>query len=186
MSTALDEYEVPFVSGAAAGVIAWLVGYVLTYAATAGSIRNSLIGQLLQNSDAGGVWQAVGLVFYNAHFVDTIVNAGFFGSSATNFIGGDDGFTVALYAIPALALLLAGLLVAFRSNARDPASGAKSGVTVAIGYAVLAVVGVFVMQIGSGSPSAKPDVVTGIVLAGVIYPVVFGAVGGAVGGVVGD
>ncbi|MDZ7745703.1 MAG: transporter [Halobacteriales archaeon] len=182
MSTSLGQNRESLVSGVAAGIAAWLVGYVLTYVFTSGSIRNTLIGQFLQNSDVGSIPQAVGLVFYNAHFVETIVNAGFFGSSAVSFIGGDNGFTPVLYAIPVVLLVLAGLLVAVRSNTHDAVSGSKAGVTVAAGYLVLSVIGVFAMQMGSGSPSARPDLATGILLTGIIYPALFGAVGGAIGG----
>ncbi|RNJ26217.1 hypothetical protein [Halosegnis longus] len=182
MSTRIDRNDVPVVSGVVAGVAAWVVGYVLTYAVTAGSIRNSLIGQLLQNSDGGGVPQAVGLVFYNAHFVQTVVEAGFLGSSAVSFIGGENGFTPVLYVVPVVVLLAAGVAVAVQSDADDAAAGAKAGGTVAVGYLVVSVVGVFIMQVGSGSTSAAPDLVTGIVLAGVLYPAIVGVVGGALGG----
>ncbi len=182
MSTRTDGNDVPLVSGAAAGLVAWIVGYVLTYAATAGSIRNSLIGQILQNSDGGGVPQAVGLVFYNAHFVQTVVEAGFLGTSATSLIGGENGFTPVLYLVPIVVLLAAGAAVAVQSGATDAATGAKAGGTVAIGYLVVSIIGVFIMQVGSGSTSASPDLVTGIVLAGVLYPAVAGAVGGVLGG----
>lgn len=181
MSTRTDRDAVPLVSGVAAGVVAWVVGYVLTYAATAGSIRNSLIGQLLQNSD-GGVPQAVGLVFYNAHFVQTVVEAGFLGSSAVSFIGGENGFTPVLYVVPVVVLLAAGAAVAVQSGATDAATGAKAGGTVVIGYLALSVIGVFIVQVGSGSTSASPDLVTGVVLAGVLYPAIAGAVGGVLGG----
>ena len=186
MSISSNEDETPFVSGIVAGIAAWLVGYVLTYVVTAGSIRNTLLGQLLQSSDAGSVPQAVGLVFYNAHFVETVVDAGFLGSSSVSLIGGDGGFTPLLYAVPVVLLALAGVGVAFRSDARDPAVGAKAGVTAVIGYLPLSVIGIFLVGIGSDAPSAAPDLLTGVLLAGVIYPVAFGAVGGVIGSSLAD
>jgi hypothetical protein len=139
-----------------------------------GDIQNSLFGRVLEAADIG-VWQVVGWVFYNAHFVNTNVDLGFFGSGATNAIGGDGGFTVLLYVVPPLLLLGAGLAVGRSVGVGDvdAATAALAGASVVFGYGLLSVVGVFLFA----TESVTPDPVTGILLAGLVYPLAFGAVG---------
>ncbi|MFC7175685.1 hypothetical protein [Halosegnis marinus] len=169
--------RVPFGVGAAAGAGAWVLGYLVTYLVASSDIQNSLFGQVLEAAEIG-TWQVVGWVFYNAHFVNTNVDLGFFGSGATNAIGGDGGFTVLLYVVPPLLLLGAGLAVgrAAGAGSLDAANAAVAGASTVIGYGLLSVVGVFLFA----TESVTPDLVTGILLGGLLYPVVFGAVGGFV------
>lgn len=167
--------RVPFGVGAAAGAGAWVFGYLLTYLVTSGTIRENL-GALLDAADIG-VWQAVGYVFFNAHFVNTVVDVPLIGG-ATTFIGGDGGFTPLLYVVPALLLLGAGLAVGRSAGAgsMDGANAAVAGASVVIGYGLLSVVGVFVFA----TENVTPEAVTGILLAGVLYPVALGAAGAVV------
>lgn len=169
--------RVPFGVGAAAGVGAWVLTYLFTYLVASSDIQNSLFGRVLEAAEIG-VWQVVGWVFFNAHFVNTNVDLGFFGSGATNAIGGDGGFTVLLYVLPPLLLLGAGLAVGRYAGVgdADAANAAVAGASVTIGYGLLSVVGVFLFA----TESVTPDPVTGILLAGLVYPVVFGAVGSLV------
>jgi hypothetical protein len=166
--------RIPFGVGAAAGVGAWVLTYLFTYLVASNDIQNSLFGRVLEAADIG-VWQVVGWVFFNAHFVSTNVDLGFFGSGATNAISGDGGFTVLLYIVPPLLLLAAGLAVGRYAGGGDT-DAAVAGASVVIGYGLLSVVGVFLFA----TDSVTPDPVTGILLAGLVYPLVFGTAGGAV------
>jgi hypothetical protein len=174
MSVSVGDRELPVGVGAAAGVGAWVLSYLCTYIIASGDIQNSLFGRVLEAAEIG-VWQVVGWVFFNAHFVNTVVDLGFFGGGTTNAVGGEDGFTVLLYVVPPLLLLVAGLAVGRYAGASElePAEAALAGVTVTLGYAVLSVAGVFLFA----TENVTPDVVTGILLAGILYPVVFGGVG---------
>ncbi|WP_255195439.1 hypothetical protein [Halorarius litoreus] len=168
--------DLPFGVGAAAGAAAWVLTYLFTYVITSSEIQNSIIGRLTDIP----TWKAVGWVFYNAHFTSTIVDVPLVGG-ATNFIGGENGFTPLLYVIPPVLLLIAGLAVGRYAGAgEDTVRSALAGVTPVIGYGVLSVVGVFLFA--TQEPSVTPDAVTGILLAGIVYPVVFGAVGAVVAG----
>jgi hypothetical protein len=174
MSVSVGNRELPVGVGAAAGAAAWVLSYLCTYLVASGDIQNSLFGRVLEAAEIG-VWQAVGWVFFNAHFVNTLVDLGFFGGGATNAIGGENGFTALLYVVPPLLLIVAGLAVGRYVGASDldAADAALSGLTVVLGYGLLSVVGVFLFA----TENVAPDPVTGVLLAGVVYPVVFGAVG---------
>jgi len=165
--------QVPFGVGAAAGAAAWVLGYLCTYLITSSDIQNSLIGQFTDIA----TWKAVGWVFFNAHFVDTVVDLPVVGG-ATSFVGGENGFTILLYVVPPLLLLAAGLAVGRYAGADDAASAAVGGASLVIGYGLLSIVGVFLFP----TENVSPDPVTGVLLAGVVYPVVLGAVGAAIAG----
>jgi hypothetical protein len=178
MSVTVSNRELPVGVGAVAGASAWVLTYLFTYIITSSEIQNSLFGRVLEAAEIG-VWQAVGWVFFNAHFVNTNVDLGFFGSGAVNAIGGENGFTPLLYVIPPLLLLIAGLAVGRYAGAGDDtAQAAMAGVTVVIGYGVLSIVGVFLFA----TESVTPDPITGILLAGIVYPAVFGTVGAVAAG----
>ena len=174
MSVSVGDRDLPVGVGAAAGVGAWVLSYLFTYLIASGDIQNSLFGRVLEAAEIG-VWQAVGWVFFNAHFVNTMVDLGLFGGGATNAVGGEDGFTALLYVIPPLLLLVAGLAVGRYAGASEmePVDAAVAGLTVVLGYGILSVVGVFLFA----TENVSPDPVTGILLAGIVYPVVFGALG---------
>ena len=174
MSVSVGDRELPVGIGAAAGVGAWLLGYVFTFVIAGSRIRDSPVRQVFEAFGAEiPTWKVVGWVWYNAHFVDT-VSEGLLGGS-TNYIGGD-GFTPLLFVVPPLLLFVAGLAVGRASGARDATEGALAGLTVALGYFVLSVVGVFLFGVDGGS--VAPAVGSGIVVAGVLYPLVLGVVGG--------
>ncbi|WP_053948253.1 hypothetical protein [Halolamina sediminis] len=187
MSTESTTEKLPFGAGAGTGVAAYLLGYLISYVWLSGSIEERLEAYNFIADLFGGepiaVWEGVGWMFYNAHFVSTRID-GFGGTQSQNFIAGSDGGSIALlYAVPIVLLLAAGLLTARLADAEAPADGAIAGAAVAIGYFPLALLGRFLF---SYQGSAAPDLVTAILLAGLVYPLVFGAVGGVLGSAVGD
>jgi hypothetical protein len=178
MSVSVGDRDVPLAVGAVAGAAAELVGYVLVFVLTSGSLRDS---GLRQAFDALGgdlpTWKAVGWVLFNAHFVETRFDFGGFGSSTASFIG-EDGFTVFLYVIPPLLLVAAGLAVGQYGDIDEPAEALLGVVGIVLGYLVLVVVDLFAFQAGGGD--AGPVLATGVLLAGLVYPFVFGTIGGLV------
>ncbi|SDM48854.1 hypothetical protein SAMN04487949_1831 [Halogranum gelatinilyticum] len=174
-------------TGAVGGIASYVAGYLVVYLLTASDIQNSFVGRLLDATTEGSAaWKVVGWVFYNGHFVNTNVPGIFGGTSSVNLIAEVDAFSAIIYVVPPVMLLLAGLAAAWVADGDGPVEGAKTGAGVAVGYAVLAVVGTFLFAISTGDAAIAPDTVTGILLAGLVYPLVFGAVGGALSGVVGD
>jgi hypothetical protein len=123
------------------------------------------------------VWQGVGWLFYNAHFVVTRSTGGFGGSRSVNFIAESDGAgAVLLYLVPIVLLVAAGLVVARWDGADEMADAATAGLSIVAGYLPLATLGRFLFQYDG---SVAPDIVTAVLLAGAVYPLVLGAIGGA-------
>ena len=182
MSPQLDRKELPLAAGAAAGLAAWVVGYLCTYLIAGRNIRDSGLGQLLEFLGEGGtVYKLVGWVFYNSHFVETVVD-GAPVTVAGNAIGGDQGLTPLLFVVPPALLLAAGLALGRLQGVEAPGSGALAGAVVVPAYLVLSVVGLLVFTVTAGPATGRPDPVLAVLLAGVIYPAVFGAAGGALAG----
>ena len=185
MSTNSVADRLPLGAGAAAGIGAYLLGYLITYVWQSGAIEERLQGFNFVATLFGGEpippWQAVGWLFYNAHFVDTRIEV--MGTQSQNFIAASDGGAIVLlYLVPVVLLLAAGVLLARVADADDPTTGAAAGASVAVGYAPLGIAGAFLF---SYDGSIAPTLVTAILLAGLAYPLVLGAVGGAVGSAIG-
>jgi hypothetical protein len=176
------------VAGATSGVVAWVLGYALTYLVVAPDVRESSLQRIIETfGDGSATYELVGWVFFNAHFVDTVFrNVPFLGSRTANFVGGDQGFTVLLFAIPVGLLLATGVALARYRDAEDATDGALTGATALPGYLLLSLVGVFLFEVTVGDISGGPDLLPALFLAGVVYPLLFAAGGGAVAGLLAD
>ena len=171
-------------TGSLVGTLPWLLGYAITYLLVAPNLRESPLNRIIETLDgAPATHELVGWVFYNAHFVDVVLDIPILGSQTTAYIGGDSGFTIALYLIPIGLLLVAGALGARQQAASDPASGGLAGLTLLPGYLALTVLGGVLFEISVGGATGGPDLTTAIILAGVLYPAVFAGIGGAAWGV---
>lgn len=174
-------WGVLFPAGVVVGVVAFALGYLVTYTVASGPIRNSAIGTVAGDD----VWRLVGWVFFNAHLVDTVGAVSTLGievGGAVNVIDQVEAFPTALYAVPPAVLLLAGGLTAHRLARRASLSAAvRAGVSVIPGYLVPVVVGAFLFRVTSGPGAVGPEPVTATFLAGIVYPLVFGVVGAVVG-----
>jgi hypothetical protein len=134
-----------------------------------------------RGSRLGRLYKFVGWVFFNSHFVDTVVS-GPVGATAGNAIGGGNGFTSVLFLVPPALLVGAGLAVGRFHGVETAESGALAGSAVVPGYLLMAVVGAVLFVVSAGPASGRPDVVLAVVLAGVVYPTVFGSLGGILAG----
>ncbi len=174
--------DVPLVQGSVVGFLTWVLGYLFTYLIASSEIRDSQLSRFLEFlGEDPATFEMVGWVFYNAHFVDVVFEGvPFFG--AESFLGGEEGFTMLLYAIPPLVLIGAGLAIGRYGGARDVSAGAVAGLTVVPGYLLLSIAGVFLFEITLGDASGAPDLVAGIFLAGLVFPALFGALGGVLAG----
>lgn len=174
--------------GGVAGVGAWLLGYVFTYVIAASDIRNSGIGQILEVLQGDpATYEMVGWVFYNAHFVSTVVSGiPVFNQSSVSFVGGDNGLTPLLYVIPIALLLAAGLAMARLQGANEFGDGIVAGLLVVPGYLVAAIAGAVLFGVEIGSATVAPDLMTAVALGGVAYPALCAGVGGAIAGATGS
>ncbi|WP_255170618.1 hypothetical protein [Natrononativus amylolyticus] len=175
-------------AGALGGAAAYALGYLLTYLTQRGSVDERLEAFNFVAALFGGEpipsWQAVGWLFYNAHFVDTELPA-LAGTRTQNFVASADGGSLALlYLLPPLALLGAGFAVATASSARTLEDGGLRGALVVLGYLPLAVLGVVAFGYAIGEGTVAPDAITAVGVAGVVYPVAFGGIGGAIAAVI--
>lgn len=172
--------------GAAAGAVAYALGYLLTYLWQGSSVQGQLEGYNaiveLFGGDPIPAWKAVGWLFYNAHGVSFTVPSLGSGQATQNLIA-DGSAPMLLYVVPAVVVVLAGFVLARRANATDASGGAQIGARVVLGYVVLAIVGLFVFEYSSGGSAIHPEYALGVLLAGVVYPAVFGGIGGALGAV---
>lgn len=173
---------------AAIGAAAYVLNYLLVY-----------VFMLIDGVESGSEiprWKVTGWVFYNAHNVD--VEAAVGGETASgNYLesAAAGGLTDAIsaltstvpklvyYVVPAVVLVLVGLLAARRVRAElDGVEAAGVGAGIAGGYLVLAAVGVFIFEYSIStlgtSASLAPKLSSAVLLAGLVYPVVLGAIGG--------
>lgn len=179
MSSTSDTDSRPYVESAAAGVAAWVLGYVLTYLLVAADVESSPLNRLIEFfGGESATYELVGWVFYNAHLVDiSYAGIGPF-SPPRSFIGGEGGFTVMLYLIPPALLIAAGLAIGRYRGVADVNDGAVTGALVIPGYLLFSIVGVVLFHVSVGEASGAPDLIPAILVAGVVYPAVFGAIGG--------
>ncbi|MFB6112734.1 MAG: transporter [Halodesulfurarchaeum sp.] len=179
----MDRPDLPFGTGLVASVLAYGVGYLVTYLWQAPAVRDTLspVNQFLQlvGSETIPVWKAVGWLFYNAHTVPIRLPALGQGHVTRSLIG-NGGAPSLLYVVPPILLLVAGSWVAWWDGAEGFGRGGLVGASVAIGYVVLAIVGVFVFRYTVGGIVVGSDLVRAILLVGLVYPLVFGAIGGGV------
>jgi hypothetical protein len=176
--------------GAMAGALAYIIGYLVTYLWQGPSVEerleriNTLLGifDLFTDVDQISKVDAVGWLFYNAHFVRANVPGQ---SDTVNFISEAEGGEL-LYALPIVTLLLAGVVVVLLSEADSPVTGLVTGVQIVAGYLPLAIGGTLFFTYESGGNTVEPEIVTAVFLAGLVYPLVFGGIGGAIGGYLRD
>lgn len=192
MSLADDDTQTnSVIAGAAAGAVAYVLGYLFAYVTQRNQVEEQLAGFNVFADLFGGdpipAWQGVGWLFYNAHFVATEIPSLVGGARSLNLIAEADGGSLTLlYVVPPLLLIAVGLVAGRLAGASDPPDGARAGVFVVAGYLPLAVIGAFLFRYSVGDGSVAPDLVTAVLLAGVVYPAAFGAIGGAASTVLSD
>lgn len=200
----------PLGRAGAGGVVAYLLGYLVSYLWTgqeataivsratvvftsnrAGTVAQSSLGSVL--GDAGvSTATAVGWLFYNAHLVP--VQAGSFPVAATSVsnvvLGVDAASTGLLLVVPPVALVAAGFLVGRSApdratplpvlRARVPA-GTVRGAALAAGYLPPVVVGSVLL--GVAPPDARVATLTPDLLLGTLVAgLLYPVVFGGVGG----
>lgn len=168
--------------GAVVGLGAHLLGYLIT-----------LVLLLVAEDGYDPTWTVseTGQLLYNAMFVSIEQPVAGGGSPAfdpsRNVLTDAtlaDAFTLptALYhAVPVVALVLGGIVIARWVGAQSPVSGAVAGLSLGVGGLFFAITGTLLFSNDLGSPAFFQSVL----LVGLAYPGVCGAVGGTLTGVVG-
>lgn len=169
--------------GMLVGGLAWIAGYLISYVIVSERLRDTALQEvieLIQGDPA--TFEMAGWVFFNMHFVDTAIrDLPVIGGHATNFIGGEDGFSALLYLVPIVLLLAGGLVTGYFSGTDDPTTGGAVGATLTLGYLLCTLVGIVVFEMMIAGVTIGPDTLAAILLAGLVYPIVAGGTGGVVG-----
>lgn len=180
------------------GVAAYLLGYLVSYALLAPSLR-SLLSRVVVAREYSGVvtladvaadaplatWRVVGVAFYNAHLVGASLSTPD-GTTTLNLLLSAGGPYPGLLAVPPLVLVLAG--VAATRHASEPTAlrfdlgdwawrryAINGGLSATFGYLPFVLVGTVVFSVGG---PLTPDILSAWVLAGLVYPFAFGGLGG--------
>lgn len=178
-----------------AGVIAYLLGYLVSVAATVGRVSSVMAVRIAgeyESSVALGeilgtrppVWTVGGWLFYNAHLVPTSVPTadslrGMSSLTSRNLLFAVGDGLLLLYLVPLVVLPVAGYLAVRTGETHVIHGGLKTGASVAIGYYTLFLLGAFLLA----APAAESMAVSnphGIltVFVGLIYIPLLGAFGG--------
>jgi hypothetical protein len=175
-------------TGAAAGVVAWVLGYAVTYLVARARVREVLSDLNAVVGFVGGnevpAWKVVGWLYLNAHTVAARVIGVPGGTRTYDFLAASGGDASLLYVLPPLVLLaVVGVAVA-AAGPRDAVSGAAAGAASALGYLLVTTVAAVVTSHGFvGGIRVEPAFVPALLLAGIAYPVVVGGAAGALVGV---
>lgn len=136
--------------------------------------------------DPPSTFEVVGWMFYLAHKASIDITVSAMGQSQSLNMNPGFGDQTYLLIIPPAVLVAAGYLLASREGTAGT-SPVKLGSSVAIGYLILSVAGVFAFRWSAtitggfgqeATLTVAPELITGTLVAGVVYPVVFGGVGG--------
>jgi len=175
------------------GVIAYVVGFVVTVALFAWAVAQKG-GVTLGDVTAGGtiegsvesVLAVLGWLFFSVHGVTIRRQRG--GESVVVDVFGvlriDQPVLFRL--VPAVLLFLAGFVVAHRvSGALSLPASALAGASVVVGYGLLVALGTVAFAVEFGGVRYQPVQSTAILLAGLAYPLACGGAGGLVRGLLG-
>ena len=179
----------PLRPAALAGLVTFVVGYLVTYVVKIGDVNEALQSPLIDLSTlpTPADWQVIGWYFLGAHNVAIEATTRLGGSMTTSAL--DLDVPTWLMLIPPGFLLVAGFSVVRYVEFREPLRGALAGASITIAY----VVGVVVLALlsawtvsegGNASLQVAPALLSSVIVAGVAYPVVFGGLGGALAAVV--
>ncbi|WP_436347032.1 hypothetical protein [Natronorubrum sp. FCH18a] len=166
------------IQGAIYGGLAFVAGYVLTFVLLTVDSEANLDGE-------EGLFELVGMIFYNAQYVDTELS--YPGETESINVLSENstqipelGYTL----VPVCLLIGAGYLVARgASDATTTAeSAAKTGVSIVAGYLPLIFLGTILFEetddFFGESISIGPETGSAILIAGLLFPIVLGAIGG--------
>ncbi|WP_277543631.1 hypothetical protein [Haloarcula laminariae] len=183
--------SIPIVGGLIYGVIAYVIAFIasIAYLIT----QQAETGQELQNvyqfeSGTGTgselVINILGWIFYNAQMVPVQIT-GRDGSQITVNLLEEVGIGNPLVynAIPALVLVVFGLILAQRASATSAISGFLAGAALIVGYGVLAVGGALFFRITRLGLTYQLPLSNAVLVVGIAYPLISGGLGGVLKGV---
>ncbi len=197
--------HIPLKKTAPFGVAAYLVALALVTAGYAvlvpdllGSVTfaggRTLVENFAATDSVPPDWTVAGWVFYNTNLVTVSVPTipGVDMLRETNLLWSAGGVGLLLFVVPPMILTAAGFAAARTAGSRGTAQ-LYAGASIAVGYAPLVIIGLFVFSFeyvaGAGatpltsgmnsSALLTPNMLTALPVAGIGYPALFGGLGGA-------
>ena len=181
MSSSRTLPPVPVYRGTAAGIAAYTLGYAATYLLTISAVAGAtLTNYIAAVTGEAAAWRVVGLVFYNAHFVDSLI-PDLFGPGSVNLVLETPSLTTLVFLVPPALLLVAGAAVRVGGRVIPERDAARYGLCVMLGYMPATLVGAMTVTAHTGRGPAGPDPGMALIVVGVIYPLVFAPLGAIVG-----
>lgn len=186
--------DVPTAKSVGYGVAAYVVTYVLFFVLKGSQGVQEFTSGFEQGAgstfeqlgiDPPSAFEIAGWVFYLSHNAGIEISVSAMGQSQSLNMNPGLGNEAYLMAIPPIVLVAAGYLLATRESPAG-ASLPKVGASLAAGYVILSLVGVFAfawsatIEGGFGQQATltvKPQLVMALVV-GLVYPAIFGGVGG--------
>lgn len=178
----------PILPGLLLGAVAYLIGIVLTALVRIGQYVVGVHPHYFFDTLVFSWWDFTGWLFYSAHFVGM--------SSEESLLFGShypilrfqpaDPVVLSYFLIPVGTLIIAGYALNYfaLSQKTSATQAVITGATICLGYGVLALVGVVLIDIqvrpiGNGVTDVlRPDVGYTLLYMGVVYPMILGGVGG--------
>ena len=186
----MDFTDVPLRRSIPAGVLAYAVGYLVTYLAVASRAGTLLREITVELQYGGGVesfselvaptpepWKVAGWFFHAAQWskvVDPQLPTG--GGVRLDLVARVGGEYRVLYLVAPVALVVAGYAAARTGKTFGVRGEDYAGAAIAVGYLPCAVAGGLLYTVGR--PVVGPDLFTTFVVVGIAYPVFFGWLGG--------
>ncbi|MFW5956183.1 MAG: hypothetical protein ACOCQY_02155 [Halorhabdus sp.] len=183
----------PILGGSVGGAVAYILGYVVTGLVKSNQVQNEygeILGQFAEFEGLPAAWQVAGWIYYAAHNVEVVLDATITGQSISRAVPITEGALWEAWfpVVPLIALLIAGYVVAYRSDAPSVTEGFTAGASVVLGYGLLAIAGAFlfawslsVEELGAEvTVAVGPDLAWAVLLSGLAYPIVLGGIGGAI------
>ncbi|WP_136718074.1 zinc ribbon domain-containing protein [Halorientalis salina] len=185
--------DLPIVGGVIYGLFSYLISFVVISAFVLLEVEDSDgLGVLPVEDSVDALVALFGWFFYSAHGVQTTDSAG---DESINFVEEAYSATldpivpkIAYYVVPAVLLLLFGMILASRASMDEPVSrfdSARAGATIAVGYLALTVLGamtVFSYSGTGGVVTIQPDLGSAVLIMGLVYPVAIGGLAGYLAG----
>lgn len=182
--------SIPIVGGLIYGALSYIIAFIasIVYLVTQQPETGNELQNVYQFESTTGTGtellvNILGWMFYNAQTVPIQIT-GRDGSQTTVNLLKEVGVSNPLMynAIPAVVLVVFGVILAQRASVTSLSSGLVAGATLVVGYGVLAVGGALFFRVSAQGLTYQLPLVNAIMVVGIAYPLISGGIGGLLKG----